>query len=203
MPINEILAPAYVKAKYATPAYPQGHAFRLYFASGCSWSPGLPGQPDNWRLMEGATDHGAITGILHQIFTRIGNGLPEFTAFTQIELWHSIPSAPNVLDHLNVLPDSNEYGDGAGVAASYLMYVFAGALRPTFRMTFFDGASASPQKYPPTTAPDVDNGTIHWYMTKSSIPFATQDGIRITREVSGNTGYNRKLARSYGRTISP
>lgn len=203
MPVNEINAPIYIKGKYATPAYPQGHAFRLYFASGCSWSPGLTGDENNWRVMEGTTDRGSVASIVHEVFTRIGSGVPSGTAVTEIELWHSIPNAENVLDHLNSLPEGNEYGSGAGVAAAYLMYVFAGALRPQFRFTWFDGANVSPQKYPPTTPPNADNGTIHWYFVKSTIPFATNDGIRLTREVSGNTGYNRKLARSYGRAVTP
>lgn len=203
MPLNEINAPCYIKGKYTTPAYPQGHAFRLYFASGCSFVVGSSGDENNWRLHEGTTDRGAVSAIVHEVFSRIGAGVPEGTAVSQIELWHSIPDAPNVLDHLNDLPTGNEYGSGAGIAAAYQMIVFAGALRQQFRFTWFDGANVSPQKYPPTTPPDTDNGTIHWYFTKGTIPFATNDGIRLTREVSGNTGYNRKLARSYGRAITP
>jgi len=193
----------YVKGKYTTPAYPQGHAFRWYFASGTSWSPGASGDEENWRLMEGSTDHGSISGILHEIYTRVGSALPSGSAISEIELWHSIPDAENVLDHLNTLPSGNSYGTGAGIAAAYLMYVLAGALKPTFRAVFFDGSQASPQKFPPVTPPSGDDGSIDWYLTKSTIPFATNDGIRLTREVSRNTGYNRKLARSYGRIITP
>lgn len=203
MGTNEILAPVYAKVRYTTPQYPTGHQLRLYFASGCSWSSGLAGDEDNWRLMEGATDHGAVSGIVFNIFNRMDGVLPNPTTIASIELWHSIPSAPNVLDHLNTLPPDNVVGSIAGVAAAYLMYVFAGALRPTYRLTVFDTGDAKPQKYPPTTPPETDNGTLFWYMLKSGIPFATQDGIRLTRSVSGNTGYNRRLARSYGRTISP
>jgi len=203
MPINEIHAPVYVKGKIATPVYPEGHAFRLYFATGTSWSVGASGDEDNWRLMEGSTDHGAISGIIHNLLSRLNTQLPDHSSVTSIELWHSIPDAPNVLDHLNVLPEGNDYGSGVGVAAAYVMWVFAGALRPQWRFSLFDGAFVSPQKYAPVVPPSSDDGTVEWYFLKSTIPFATNDGIRLTREISQNTGYNRKLARSYGRTISP
>lgn len=203
MPTNEILAPVYLKVKYITPQYSKGHQMRLYFASGCSWSAGLAGDEDNWRLKEGTTDHGAVSGIVFNVFNRMDGQLPSGTVISQIELWHSIPSAPNVLDHLNALPPDSTVGSAAGVAAAYLMYVFAGALRPTFRLTYFDTPDSKPQRYPPTTPPDADNGGLFWYILKSGIPFATQDGIRLTRSVSGNTGYNRRLARTYGRTVSP
>lgn len=203
MPTNEILAPVYAKVKYVTPQYSKGHQLRLYFASGCSWSAGDEGDEANWRLKEGATDHGPVSTIVFNIFNRADALLPNPTTITSIELWHSIPNAPNVLDHLNTLPPDSVVGSATGVAAAYLMYVFAGALRPTFRLTFFDTPDAKPQKYPPTTPPESDNGTLFWYMLKSGIPFATQDGIRLTRSVSGNTGYNRRLARTYGRTVAP
>lgn len=203
MPINEILAPIYVKGKYSTPSYGAGHAFRLYFAAGCTWSSGAVGDEENWRLMEGATDHGAISSIIHQVFTRANADLPDTSHVIQIELWHSIPAADNVLDHLNPLPLGNTYGSGAGSPSAQAMHVFAGSLRPTFRLTFFDGGYPNPQRYAPVAPPTADDGSLRWYFIKSGIPFATQDGIRITREVSFNTGYNKKLARKYGRTLAP
>lgn len=203
MPLNEILAPVYIKGKYATPVFPTGHAFRLYFATGCSFSVGASGDEENWRLHEGATDHGAVSGIVHEVFTRAVGTLPSGSSVTQIELYHSIPAAPNVLDHLNPLPSGNSYGSGAGVASAYQMWVFAGSLRPQWRFELFDGNNINPQKYAPYTPSSGDDNTMEWYILKSGIPFATNDGIRLTREVSRNVGYNRRLARSYGRSVAP
>jgi hypothetical protein len=203
MPLNEIHAPVYIKGKYTTAAYPTGHAFRLYFASGCSFVTGGTGDEENWHLHEGSTDRGGVQGIVHDVFSRAHESLPLHTAVSQIELWQSIPDAPNVLLHLNPLPEGNDFGSGAGIASAYLMQVYAGALRPQWRFTIFDGAYASPQKYPPTTPPSGDDGTLPWLFTKSPVPYATNDGIRLTRMVSYSTGYNRKLARAYGRSVTP
>jgi hypothetical protein len=203
MPVNEILAPVYVRSKYVTPAYPQGHVFTVYFAAGCTWSPGASGDEDNWRLMEGGTDHGAISGIMHEIFTRAAGRLPASSALSEIALWHSIPSSDNVLDHFNTLPSGNSYGSGDGFASAYWMGIFQSTLRQKYKMTFFDGGAVDPQKYPGVTPPSGDDSSLGWYILKSGIPFATNDGIRVVANASVSTGYNRKLAKSYGRTVTP
>lgn len=203
MPENEILAPVYIKGKYVTAVYPLGHGFRLYFATGCSFVPGPTGDENNWHLLEGSTDRGSVDAIVHGLFSRAAIALPAHSSISEIELWHSVPSAPNVLDHFNTLPSGNDYGSGAGVASAYDMQVYGGALRNYFRFTFFDGANVAPQKYPPVTPPSSDDGSLAWYWLNSNIPFATNDGIRLIRMVSENVGYNKKLARSYGRTITP
>ena len=203
MPVNEIHAPIYIKGKYSTPVYSSGHAFRLYFAAGCTWSVGASGDEDNWRLMEGTTDHGPVSGLIHDLFSRVDASLPANSHILEIELWHSVPGAPNVLDHLNTLPSGNTFGTGAGVAAAESIYVYGGALRQYYKLYLFDGGFVAPQRFAghvPTTA---DDGTLAWAFLKSGIPYATNDGIRLSREVSENTGYNRKLARRYGRSITP
>ena len=203
MPVNEILAPIYIVGKYATPFYPQGHQMRLYFQSGSSFQPGLTGDEDNWRIYRDGDDKGSVSDLMSDVLGRAGGLVPAGTSWVQISLYHSIPSAPNILDHYNTLPTGNSYGTGAGVAAAYCMYVFAGALTPKFRLNYFDGAQVHPQRFPPNSAPSGDDNSIEWLFTKSDWGLATQDGIKLTRGVSINTGYNRKLARSYGRTLTP
>ncbi|MEO5645855.1 MAG: hypothetical protein ABIQ91_00035 [Candidatus Paceibacterota bacterium] len=203
MPENEIHAPVYIKGKVATAVYPDGHAYRLYFASGSSWGAGAVGDENNWRLMEGATDHGAISGIVFQVFDRLRGFMPAGSTIKSIELWHSIPEAPNVLDHINALPPANPTCIGTPVAASYSMYVLETALRKQFRMSVFDGSNPAPQKFPFPSVPVSDDASFAWYMVGGTIPFANNDGLRLTTGASLNQGYNRKLARSYGRTISP
>jgi hypothetical protein len=201
--VNEIHAPIYVKGKYSTPIYSQGHAFRLYFAAGSSWIPGLTGDEENWRLQTGEGDQGAISGIVHEVFRRAAPVLMAGTAIQSIELWQSVPDADNLLVHLNPLPTGNSFGSGSQHASSFYMWVFAGALRDQFRFTLFDGVNPEPQKFSPITPPTGDDEGLEWYFINSDIPFATNDGIRITREVSRNSGYNRRLARRYGRSITP
>lgn len=203
MPENEILAPVYIKGKIATPVYPAGHAFRLYFRAGTSFVVGDTGDEDNWRVVRAGDDKGSIAGMLDNLFDRASTRLPADSTITEIALWHSVPNAPNVLDHYNTLPIGNDYGSGAGIASAYAMYVYGAALREQFRFTLFDGAFADPQKYPATSAPVGDDGSVTWFFTRSDYGLATQDGLPLVREVSSNTGYNRKLARSYGRSITP
>lgn len=202
MPENEINAPVYIKGKISTPVYPLGHAFRFYFVTGTSWTVGASGDEDNWRLQQGGSPVASVNSILNEVFTRVGAALPDHSHVAEIELWHSAPGE-NILEHLNPLPLGNDYGSGVGKASAYYMQVYAGSLRNQWRFTTFDGAFAEPQRYPPTTPPDIDDGSTAWYFLKSTIPFATNDGIRLTRMVSENSGYNRKLARTYGRTIAP
>jgi hypothetical protein len=203
VPVNEIHAPVYIKGKVQTPAYPTGHNFRLYFTTGCSWSPGAEGDEENWRLMEGATDRGAVSGIVFKVFDLNRQFWPAGSHISQIELWHSIPDADNVLDHVNELPPADPVWVGAGVASAYTMWVFQTALKKKFRLTNFDANTASPQKSPFPSVPDADDGSFGWYFLKGTVPFANNDGIRLTTGVSFNTGYNKALARKYGRTISP
>lgn len=203
MPTNEILAPVYVVGKYATPAYPTGHQMRIYFQTGTTLVPGLTGDEDNWRVMRGGDDKGSIADLMSDVMQRAGGLVPDNTSWVELALWHSVPSAPNVLDHFNTLPTGNSYGVGVGIAAAYTMYVFAGALVPKFRLNYFDGAQVNPQRYPPNPVPNADDGSIEWLFEKSDWGLATQDGIKLIRGVSVNTGYNRKLAKSYGRTITP
>lgn len=200
--LNEIHSPSYIKGKYATPAYPQGHAFRLYFATGTTWAGGSSGDEENWRLKEGVTDLGSVASIVDSVFDRLETVLPATTAITEIELWSAADGA-NILQHLNTLPTGNSYGAGAGVASAYYMEVYAGALREPFRFTVFDGQTVKPQKFPPGSPPLSDDGSLVWYMLRSPIPFATNDGVRLAVQKSINHGYNRKLSRSYGRTVSP
>jgi len=203
MPVNEILAPFYIKGKYATPAYPEGHAFRFYLAAGTTVVPGVVGDENDWSIEYDGSTVATVSEAVSELFERAETVLPDNTSVSEIEVWQSVPLADNLLVHLNDLPAVNSFGAGAGVASAYVMYVYAAPLREKFRFTLFDGPLASPQRYAPTSPPDADNGTIAWYFLKSEVPFATQDGLRLAVEVSSNSGYNRKLARSYGRTITP
>lgn len=203
MPVNEIHAPIYIKGKIATPAYPAGHAFRLYFHLGSTWSVGAEGDEENWRILSpGAVDAGSVSGCVDNLFDRAGGLLPENSHITQIELWESADGA-NELVHLNPLPTGNSYGSGAGIASASAIYVFGTALRPQFRFTLFDGGNVAPQRVAPYTPTTEDDGTIQWFFLKSPYPLANNDGLRLTRSVSFNSGYNEALKKKYGRTIVP
>lgn len=203
MPVNEIHAPFYLKGKIATPVYNQGHAWRLYFEAGTTMTPGLAGDEDNWRIVRDGDDKGSVDACVDDLFSRFTTALPANSHVTEIEIWQSIPDAENLLVHLNTLPLGNSYGTGGGVASAFMMQVYGTALREQFRFTVFDGDLVSPQRYPPVSPPVSDDGGLTWFFVRSDWGIATNDGIKITRQISSNTGYNKKLARKYGRTISP
>lgn len=203
MPVNEIHAPVYVKGRISTPAYPDGHRFHLYFATGSAYTPGLEGDAENWRLTFDGADVGSLSAIVFETVSRNRMYYPAGSHIKEIELWHSIPNADNVLDHINPLPPADPIFTGAPTAAAYTMFVMQTALRAKFRWTCWDGPNPAPQKYPFPTMPEGDDSSFGWWMLKGDVPFANNDGIRLTTGVSLNQGYNRALARSYGRTTTP
>lgn len=200
MPVNEILAPFYIKVKYSTGI--ATHQLRAYFQTGSTLDiPGLT--PDNMGIVApsgGGTF--SINTIVENMFDRTKQNLKPGTTITEIEVWQSQVGA-NQFIGLNKLPDVVSYGTSSQVAASYFTTVYSAANRKKFRLTYFDGVIASPQRTAAPQPPNTDNSGLDWYLLRSGVPFATQDGFRLTLVGSYNTGYNRKLARSYGRAVTP
>lgn len=202
MPVNEINAPVYAKVKYVTPAYGAGHWLRVYFALGSSFVAGVLGDETNWQLQIGGSPVGNMKGIVDQIFGRVANVLPASTEIETIELWASASGA-NILQHLNPVPLGSFGAAAVAVASSYYIEVFSGPLREPFRFTVFDGTDGRPQRSVALAPPALDDASLEWYLLNSDIPFATNDGVRLTAAKSINIGYNRKLAKSYGRSVTP
>lgn len=200
MPVNEILAPYYIKVKYSTGI--AQHQLRAYFATGSVLDiPGL--NPDNMAIQApGGGGTFSINTIVGNLFDRSKGNLKTGTVVTSIEVWQS-QIGQNVFIGLNQLPTVTTYGTGAQLASSYVMTVYSAANRRKFRMSFFDGPSGSPQRTAATQPPSTDNQHLDWYVLRSGVPFATQDGFPLTLVTSYNAGYNRKLARRYGRSVTP
>lgn len=201
MAINQILAPYFIKMKYQT--YAAVHSMRAYFETGSTLISPTVLAPGEWGIQGvAAASPVAISTIAFEMFNRVNAALPLNTKLLDIEVWQSAEGA-NVFIGQNALPADVDYGVGTGVAAAYDMLVMGSATRQKFRLTYFDTKNPAPQRSAGGNVPVVDNGSINWYLLKSLVPFATQDGHRLTSIRSFNTGYNRKLARSYGRIISP
>ena len=201
MPVNQILAPYYLKVKYTNAV--AEHAFRVYFETGSTVSPGAPVSADDWTV-RGALSlvDTPISEVVDVLFNRAATLPMAVNTLTSVEVWQSAVGV-NTFLHSNRLPTVPTQGSGAGVAASYGMFVFGSSSRQRFRMTFFEIGTASPQRTALSSPPLVDDTTLVWYVLRSQVPFATQDGQRLTTVRSLNTGYNRKLARSYGRRFAP
>lgn len=203
MPVNEILAPSYAIIKYSV--IPNiVHSHRLYFNT----VPTLDGDegflfdtytdddhPDGWHLKE----------IIEELYTRLAMDSTKVSTKTvnEVEVWSALDG-----ENLFMGLDAGDYTDidpatGSPVAAAYSMFVWKSALRFQFRMTFMDTPDAKPQRYPILPPPEIDDGFVAWFVCRSAVGFVTNDNYEIATLATINTGYNRKLARSYGRQIAP
>lgn len=202
MPINEIGAASTVIVKYSTTAKPTGHVFRLYFdsvpvigsASTVFSSYINPDTDLGWTLHD----------IIKEVVTRqqLSHNTGAWSV-NEVEIWESEAGANTFVGI-----DPDDYSDvtggtGSGIAAAYAMWVIKSTNRRQFRLTFFECASAAPQRFPLTTAPVEDNNTLDWFLTRSTVLFTTNDGFRLTNPASYNTGVNDHAAKKYGRLITP
>lgn len=207
MPVNEILAPFYSILHYTVTATVRSHVARIYLDE----VPTL-NTSTNEYVFAGYTDASHTGGwTLREIWgeyvsrfntTIGGNVLPAWTT-GDVELWES---ASGVNTFMGLDPDDYSTLTGGSTTvhpSGYLMAVFKTSLRRQWRSTFFDIGTAEPQRTPIPSVPATDDGELGWFVTKSAVKFTNQDGIPLTIASSYNTGYNRKLARSYGRFIAP
>lgn len=203
MPINAITAPFYAIVHYTTAAKPSGHTLRLYLDAIPTYNATntlFPtyvdaGQPAGWTLKL------IVANMLNRMI--IGSANAEIVV-NEVEMWQSVPAAPNLFIGLD--PDDYSavlYGAGNGVASAYTMWVFKAANRAQMRFSLFEANTSSPQRFPLASPPAIDNTSLAWLIIRSAIGFVTNDNLPLTVAASMNTGYNRKLARSYGRVIAP
>lgn len=202
-PINEILASSYARIKYWVLSVAEEHTLTMYFDS-VPVADGL-----GWKFTA-YTDGAHATGwllneIIREHFDRMSNTNPvcPLYAINSVEVWSTQPGA-NVFMGF----DTSDYtafvsGTSTPVAAAYFNAVFQTADRSQMRWYFFDNGDSAPQHTPQSQPPTVDNTSFAWWVINGPIGFTNNDGKAITRIVSYNTGYNRKLARLYGKTKAP
>lgn len=204
MPVNEILAESYALVKYTT-AINKTHVFRLYFnAVPTESGDGIfkfssytdAGHPDGWKLYE------IITELIARAVVSNGN-MPPLT-INEVAVWQSAVGS-NVFLGL----DAGDYepvngGSGSTVAAAYWMVCMKSTVpQQQYKLMWFDTNDARPQRFSGTPIPAADDDSLFWFLARSAVGFCTQDGYKLAIFTSGNSGYNRKLARSYGRQIAP
>jgi hypothetical protein len=194
MPIDEILAPYYIRGKALTGV--AEHAFIYYFDDSVfqdidgDWSVVMT--PDTIKLRTFVAD----------IYNRINSPHNGHTlSLSVLELWQSASGANVFVDY--IAPDTLTGPVATPVASSYRMWVFATADRRKARVTSFESNDAKPQRYGGYSIPLTDDGSIPWLFANINSPLRQQDGGKLTALVSANNGYNRKLARAYGRSIEP
>lgn len=199
MPTNEILAPSYVRVRYENAV--ANHNLTLYFSQLVvqNISTGIYELPNADAI--GVTP---LADVISETTGRMNVEGVSVAQIQQIELWRGVNNAPNeFVNYIQPVQPTVGVGPGTRVASSYLMWVFATQSRQKARFTGFEYVTASPQRTRPATIPVIDDGGLSWYVINGNIPFATQDGLRLTTFLSYNQGYNRKLAKKYGRAIAP
>jgi hypothetical protein len=119
-----------------------------------------------------------------------------------IVIWQSAPGANTLLGYAEPVQPTS--GPNLGIASSYIMLsgtAISGPSRQRFKLTFFEAASSSnPQRFSGNVLPVAGNESVWDYLLSVVV---TQDGLSPVIVRSTNVGYNRKLARRYGRTIQP
>lgn len=203
MPINEWNAASKVVVKYTTQALAE-HIMTMYFDE-------VPvdtgGNAFNYA---GYTDVAHPSGytvldIVTEVFERMALSVSSLATITinAAEVWQSVPDAPNVFLGFDSADYSGITGEGGGVASGYVMWFYQTSVRDKFTLTVFDSGDANPQRQSAIPTPTADNTFLDWFLLKSPVHFTNNDGTRLTRAVSYNWGYNRKLARIYGKTVTP
>jgi hypothetical protein len=142
-----------------------------------------------------------LSKLIRNIFNRAGDG---YSAIGE-KLIENVEVSLAVAGENQFLGvDEGDYtqpvASGVAIASAHLVWVFTARNKRQFRMSFFDAAVSSPQRVPRLQPPTVDDGSMGWLFTKSPVTFTTRYGEPLTRVSTLNTGYNRKLANSYGRT---
>jgi hypothetical protein len=194
MPIDEILSPYYVRGKVQTGA--SEHAFIYYLDD--SVFQDIDG---DWAVVM-TPDTIKIRTIVASIYNRI-NTLHggHTTEITSLELWQSATGANVFVDY--IAPDVLTAPTASPIASAYRMWVFATADRRKARVTSWESNASSPQRYGGYAIPSADDGSLPWLFVNLNSPFRQQDGGKLSALISANDGYNRKLARSYGRSVAP
>lgn len=144
-----------------------------------------------------------IADVVDKVFTRATPWLPSGTVVQSIQLWEAVVSDANTFVTAITPKGGTTYGSTSGTASAYMMFVFQAATRQKARITFLDTHYVAPQREGMVSPPVSDDGSLVWLVIRSEIPFATSDGAPLTLPMSVNYGYNRRLARKYGRDMTP
>ena len=202
MTVDEILAPFYCKVFYVAITGHE-HQSRIFFDTVPSYNVG-------GAVFDTYTDAGHLTGwslhdIIAEIDTRLQGSVTQYAGYTinRVERYESASGA-NIFKGFDPADYSDIEGGAAGnIASATYRWVFQGDLREPYSIGWIDMGDAKPQRTPLPQPPVTDDGFLPWFMLRSAVKFVTVDGVRLTRAVSSNTGYNRYAARKYGKAIAP
>lgn len=198
MPVNEILAPSYVKLFYET-YFGRQHVVRFYFDGAVSEV--TPGQ---FTITPSVGAPFTLDTFIHDEFSvrAAGNGNGTGWVINSIEVWTSAAGV-NTFEGYQVPREYGGYNHGTGTphAAVYTQHVFAAGNRKLFRFTLMDGGITDAQRTPGATPPLVDNASLEWMFLNGGFGLVTNDNYALRVYRSKNVSYHKKLYRSYGRNL--
>lgn len=202
MPINPTSARSVVKLRLFTDEIVKTHTHSFYLDCSCVRD------VDGIITLQGVVDPTTtndwlLHDVIEQMYARIGldraADIPAITIL-DVQVWQN-ETDPLVETFIGY--DLSDYSDVVGqpslaVGAASVVWSFQSADKSNWRWTVFDGTTVLPARVPQATPPDTDDGSFIWFIIKSNVPFATNDGEGITRAVNKTYGHNKELADQYG-----
>lgn len=202
MPVNQIEAPYYLRIVYQT--WASTHNLTLYLGSGTL-------TPNGADYQHSAADLPAVNpgGYLSKLVQDVFDAFYHYRAvqppsIISIDLYQSLPG-PNTFVG-SIKPSQPLSGTSQGTAASYVMLTGIGQSnainRQTWRLMLFEAViNPAPQRYVVDWS-QLTSEFHYLYLYSQQNALVSQDGGKISLR-SMNIGYNRKLARRYGRLLFP
>lgn len=206
MPINEILAPSYLRIKYQT--WASIHSLTIYLNGFISQNPDPNAVNQLLLTTPIAPMDMTIEDKVKQIFERAYNrGGSKCPTIMSIEGWNSVPGGNNTFVGNGNPPSLVGSFNTNGVASGYIQWRFrtvdGTSPRQQIQMTFFEALqNAAPQREIVGAIPTTDDQSLSYYVSKAKW-ITSQDGYAVTTASTINYGYNRKLAKSYGKVLTP
>ena len=201
MPINQILAAYYVRVSYQT--WASAHNLTLYLGDGVltptttDYQLSLASIPSN--------PSGSIALLVKDVFDVFYSLRNIFQPIIlSIDLFQSA-SGPNVYVG-PITPVQPAAGALQGTASSYLtvsgIAQSSSITRQSWRITLFETVvNPAPQRFTENWS-STSSVFYRLYEYADALALVSQDGAKLTMRTY-NVGYNRRLARRYGRLIAP
>jgi hypothetical protein len=203
MPVNETGATTYLKVEYEVKPN-ISHSFRLYIQDDITYVP----EGDSYFTVEnpdtslGWTVAEVVKEFIGRWYATHTSIVPQLKV-TQVEIWQSFVGNNTFIGY-----DGGDYDPydttegGSTIYSAYHTYVFQTGDRNSWNVSLYDVKSSVPFRRSIASVPVEDDGSLAWFVLKSSVPFVNNDGDTLTLAVSHNGGYNNKLARDYGRDLN-
>lgn len=201
MPTNEILAPYFATVVYRTSSGLPQHQMRFFF----NYDATLPENFEDKNLVTSLsyfTAYGSLTlgNAIKRVFDALAGQRASTSTIDAIDVFQGNVTGLNPWIG-SITPPVLAAGSGAPKAAATTSFVWKGTGRQKYRFTVADAHDTAPQRFGGGTG--FTNANLANLKTEAFGWMMTSDGQPLSLLMSVNTGYNRRLAKSYGRELTP